>query len=332
MKMIIRNIYFTLAVSLLLIAVSMPAIAQPVPGDVENIPYLMTFGKNGGTSWGDDDFSQTYFFTIPVDYKQPFYIRVFDPDIGGEHDEINGVWNTRMLYSVYGGAQSWSHEDAKGIDPQGNYKSGTLLYSRNFGSDKPWDDKWYTFGPISPTEGEFVSKWNSYVFKIICDGLSGDDGNNYRYFLSREAEANRPIEGANAFTYEYSFRMWNDTVNVMHIYPFADSLCIYVKMHNFDWDADGDILVISEVRKGQLLKISGEDEWAEDQITVYPEERERSYDFQFHKRKDFLVRNNNVVIRVENQYGEMLPFFSVPLGGVPKYNAKIGVNQKSPGR
>ncbi|MEZ5000438.1 MAG: hypothetical protein R2744_07635 [Bacteroidales bacterium] len=39
--------------------------AQPVPAWDENIPYLMTFGKDGkNPSWGDDDFSQTFFFKI----------------------------------------------------------------------------------------------------------------------------------------------------------------------------------------------------------------------------------------------------------------------------
>jgi hypothetical protein len=326
----IRYINWLLAILAFTFASSVTSMAQPVPGIDENIPYLMTFGKDGKTSWGDDDFSQTFFFQIPLDYKEPFYIRVFDPDTGGEHDEINGTWNTRMLYSVYGGAECYSHENAKGIDPTGNYKSGTLLFSRAFGMDQAHDNKWYTFGPINPAEGEYVSKWNSYVFKIICDGVSGDDGNTYRYFLSRDANGNRPIEGANAFTYEYSFRMWNDTENVMHIYPFVDSACIFVKIWNFDWDSDGTILAISEVRKGQELKISGEDEWAEDRITVLPEEKERSYDFQFHKRKDFLVRNNNVVVRVENQYGEMLPFFSAPLGGIPVYKPQMGLNKLPP--
>jgi hypothetical protein len=304
------------------LTVTLSVLSQPVPGDVENVPYLMTFGRDGKTSWGDDDFSQTFFFSIPVDQKQPFYIRVFDPDTGGEHDEINGIWNTRMLYSVYGGAGCHSGEEAKGIDPKGNYKSGTLLFSRAFAQDKVYDNKWYTFGPINPTEGEFSEEWNSYIFKIVCDGLSGDDGNTYRYFLSREQNANRPIQGANAFTYEYTFRMWNDTTNVMHIYPFVDTACIFVKIWNFDWDNDGTILVVSEVRQGQLLKISGEDDWVEERITVLPEEKNRSYDFQFHKRKDFLVRNNNVVVRVANQYDEFLPFFIAPIGGVPVYKIK----------
>ena len=53
--------------------------SQPVPGEDENIEFLVTFGRQGETSWGDDDFSQTWFFAIPKDYTGRFYIRVFDP-------------------------------------------------------------------------------------------------------------------------------------------------------------------------------------------------------------------------------------------------------------
>jgi hypothetical protein len=53
--------------------------AQPVPAGDENIPYLMTFGPKASTSWGDDDFSQTFFFL--KNFSQPVYIR-FDPEIG----------------------------------------------------------------------------------------------------------------------------------------------------------------------------------------------------------------------------------------------------------
>lgn len=36
--------------------------SQPVPNVDENIPFLVVFGKKAPTSWGDDDFSQTFFF------------------------------------------------------------------------------------------------------------------------------------------------------------------------------------------------------------------------------------------------------------------------------
>lgn len=313
---------------LILLLLNTPEIsAQPVPSLDENIPHLVTFGKDGETSWGDDDFSQTFFFKIPVTYTNPFYIRVFDPDTGGEIDELKGVWDTKMSYSIYGGAECFSHEDAKGLHPGGNYRSGVLLASRTFGNEPQFDNNWYTFGPFNPTEGEFVAEFDGYIFKIICEGMEGDDGNLYNYYLSKERDENVPIEDGNAFTYKYTFRMWNDNdpANIAHIYPYVDTATIFVKQRNFDWDDDGYIRVVSVVRKGQLQSVSGEDNWAESQIKIYDEELNSSLDFQFIKKQSMLVKNNNVVISVENQYGELLPFFTIPIGGVPVYNANIVV-------
>ncbi len=311
--------------TLLLFLATIPVVSQPVPAEDENIPYLMTFGKDGKTSWGDDDFSSTFFFKIPDTYTEPFYIRVFDPDVGGETDEINGFWDTKMSYTIYGGTGCFSNDDAKGIQPTGEYRSGTLLASMVFGMNNRYDNQWYTFGPFNPTEGEYTEDFKGYIFKIITEGISGDDGNLYRYYLSKKPNENVPIEDANAFTYEYSFRMWNDRNEISHIYPYIDTACIFVKQVNFDWDGDGYIRVASVVRKGQLATISHEDDWAESKIQIQDEERNTSLDFQFIKRQDQLVRNNNVVISVENQYGEMMPFFTIPIGGVPVYNPSIRV-------
>ena len=71
---------------------------QAVPGKDENIPFLVTFGKYGKTSWGDDDFIQIFFFTIPKDFNRQFYIKVFDPDCGGENDEIQGDFNSKTIF------------------------------------------------------------------------------------------------------------------------------------------------------------------------------------------------------------------------------------------
>lgn len=302
--------------------------AQPVPNVDENIPFLVIFGKDAGTSWGDDDYSQSFFFLIPKDFNQPVYIRVFDPDTGGEHDEINGVWNSRTTYSVYGGQGSWSDDDAKGTDPAGNYKSGVLLATRTFGEDPRYDNNYYTFGPFNPTEGEYTDRWDGYVFKVIAEGIAGDDGNLYRYFLSTDPNTNKPVEGANAFAYEYTFRLHDNPEEVSHIYPYVDERTITVKLWNFDWDSDGFIKLVSVARKGQLAKVSGEDEWAESEFKILEEEKNTSLDIQLIKRKNPPVKNNNVVIYVKNQYGELLEFFTSPIGGVPKYKYSIGVKPK----
>jgi hypothetical protein len=306
--------------------------AQPVPGKDENIPFLVTFGKSGKTSWGDNDFYQIFFFSILKDFTQPFYIRVFDPDCGGANDEIQGEFNSKFLYSVYGGkgVDPDINEDSKGLDKGSNYKKGNLLASKIFGSEARYDNKYYTFGPFNPSEGDFNERWNSYIFKIVCEGVSGDDGNLYRYFLSRDANNNLPIEGANAFTYAYTFRMWNDFKSVAHIYPYIDTGVVFIKQSNFDWDNDGEILVVSRYKQGIEVPISNEDDWESSNIPIEPAEVNSSLDFQFHKRQGELVKNNNVVVTLKNQRGDALKFYSSPIGGVPVYIPKMNVTKISP--
>jgi len=192
----------TLVSIAMLVAATMVGKAQPVPAGDENIPYLMTFGSDAETSWGDDDFSQTFFFLIPKDFNQPVYIRVYDPDVGGTIDELNGTFDTRTTFSVYGGRECYTDPDAKETSPTGNYKSGNLLASKSFGVQAAYDNNWYTFGPFNPSEGEFVDQWEGYVLKVIAEGVTGDDGNLYRYYLSTKEDQNVPVEGGNAFAYE----------------------------------------------------------------------------------------------------------------------------------
>ena len=81
-------------------------------------------------------------------------------------------------------------------------------------------------------------------------------------------------------------------------------------------------MVVSRVRRGVQVKVSGQNNWEEDKIGIEPGEVGSSLDFQFHKKQEFLVRNNNVVISLENQRGDNLKFFSAPIGGVPVYEPK----------
>lgn len=310
---------------LLHVALSLPfasAMAQQFPGVEENIPFLITFGKNGLTSWGDDDFSQTFFFAIPKDQKDPVYVRVFDPDIGGQHDEMKGDFNTKCKFTVYGGVGAFTNPDAQGSGPEGSYDSGTQLTTKTFGVDPKNDNNWYTFGPFNPTEGEYVEQHGGYLFKVIAEGVSGDDGNIYKYFLSTRPDRNLEIEGANAFTYEYSFRLPNQPT-ICHIYPFVDKDVVSVQQHNFDWDDDGIIRIVSVARKGEIVRLSADDKWALSKHEITERELNTSLDIQLIKSKN--VNNNNVVLRVTNQYGKAVAFYSIPIGGPPKYKPVINV-------
>ena len=297
--------------------------SQVAPAIDENIPYLMTFGGNASTSWGDDDFCQIFFCVIPSSQKDPVYIRVYDPDTGGDLDEVKGEFNSVINFSVYAGKGSWSDTAAQSIHPAGNYKSGYLVSTRSFGTDLKYDKKWYSFGPFNPFEGEYVEKLGGRVFKIIAQGISGDDGNIYKYFLSTSQVDNVPVEGGNFFTYKYHFRLSDNQKHVCQIYPFVDDKTISIEVSNFDWDDDGVIRIFSVAKNGTLCDVSGEDNWKVKKFPIVPAEKNSTIEIQFIKNQTVQVRNNNVVVAVRNQYGISLPFYVIPIGGVPVYSPKI---------
>jgi hypothetical protein len=310
---------------LFILETGIPVFSQSAPQRDENIPYLMTFGGNAETSWGDDDFCQIFFCFIPSSQTDPVYIRVYDPDTGGDLDEVKGEFNTVVNFSIYSGIGCWSDTAAQSIHPTaaGNYKSGYLMTSKSFGADIKYDKKWYTFGPFNPSEGEYVEILGGRVFKIIAQGISGDDGNIYKYFLSTSPVENVAVEGGNFFTYKYHFRLPDDQKQICQIYPFVDDRTISVEVRNFDWDNDGIIRIFSNAKNGLSLGVSGEDNWIERKFPIVAEEKNSTIEIQFIKNQSLQVRNNNVVVAVRNQYGESLPFYVIPIGGVPIYSPKI---------
>jgi hypothetical protein len=153
--------------------------------------------------------------------------------------------------------------------------------------------------------------------------MCGDDGNLYRFFLSSDRKENRPVEGGNAFTYEYTFRLSNNQNNVSQIYPYLDDKVISVKIMNFDWDDDGFIRVVSVAKRGELCTISQEDNWETTTLPVTEAEKNTSMEIQFIKNSNKHIKNNNVAVIVQNQYGESLPFYVIPIGGRPVYKSVI---------
>jgi hypothetical protein len=297
--------------------------SQSAPAVDENIPYLVTFGGEAQTSWGDDDFCQIFFCLIPSSQNNPVYIRVYDPDTGGDLDELKGEFNTVVNFSIYGGAGCWSDTAAQSIHLRGNYKNGNLMSSKSFGTDPKYDKQWYSFGPFNPFEGEYVEKLGGHVFKIIAQGVSGDDGNLYRYFVSTSPVQNIAVEGGNIFTYKYHFRLPDDQKEVCQIYPFADDKTISIEVSNFDWDNDGIIRIFSVAKNGIPCDVSGEDNWIVRKFPIVEEEKSSTLEIQFIKNQSVQVKNNNVVIAICNQYGVSLPFYVVPIGGIPVYSPKI---------
>lgn len=309
------TLYGWLLISLLAFCSYSEGKAQMIPSRGENIEYLVTFGNQAPKGWGDDDYTQVFFFLIPQDFREAIYIRIFDPETGGELDQQNQGFNTKIKYSIYGGKGTHSDPDARKVDPVGNYRSGILLDSKTFGSETTFDKKWYTFGPFNPTEGELDPTFKGYIFKLIIQGVAGNDGNLYKLFLSTDMEENRKVEGGNGFTYEYSFRL-SKKGKAAQLYPYIDQEVVALKQNNFDFDNDGYIKLYSVSKNGHLMGTSKDNQWNQSSHQVGDAERGKSMNIQIIKTKDF---DNDMVLYVTNQYDQPVPFFAVPIGGPPKY-------------
>jgi len=311
---------YSLAVSIGLLLVGLQLRAQQVPAVDENIPFLVTFSMEADSAWGDDDNCQIFFFVVPETHKSPFFIRIFDPNVGGAHDENRGNFNSQTKFTMYGSGCYSNYSQRENKDPVGNYKRGNILFSKTFGAESTFDDAWFNFGPINPVEGQLREDLGGYVFKIIAQGGSGDDGNLYRYFMSTSNTANVPIEGGNAFTFEYSIRL-HSTNQVSHIYPYIDNATIAVKQNNFDFDNDAYITIISMSNPGLRVPMSTEGNWVNSRMEMTDKDKNSSLDVQIIKKGK--KGNNNVVFFITNQYGKFMPFYTIPIGVVPKKS--IGV-------
>lgn len=316
-----------LALTQILLLVVIAVMGQRIPNEIENIDYLVTFGKQAPASWGDDDHTQIFFFQLPEKYTEPFYLRVFDPDVGGKVDELQGGWNTQVKFSIYGGEGAHSNKDAKKVDPVGEYASGKLLEAKVFSNDSRYDSAWYTFGPFNPAEGEVDPEISrGRVFKVIAEGIAGDDGNLYQYFLSADPDVNEEIEGSNAFTYEYSFRLPSGNAEVSHIYPFLDKDVISITQHNFDFDYDGDLVIYSVSKNRHKMERSANLQWASSMHEITEEERNSTIDIQIIKQGKV---NNNMVFFLRNQYNEAIRFYGIPIGGPPRYKYIVNLDYYS---
>ena len=297
---------------------------QRVPNESENIDYLVTFGQDAPPNTGDDDHVQIIFFVVPYSHKEPVYLRIFDPDMGNKHDEFVGAPNTYTRFSVFGGKGAFSSKEARDVLLGSNYKTGNLLASQVFGENPEVDSEWFTMGPFNPLEGEEVPAFSGHLLKVIVEGLKGDDGNHYRFFLSEEATRNKTIEGANAFAYNYTFKL-HKAQTLAHIYPFIEKSVISITQHNFDFDGDGEILLYTVAKNRVKAKASGDNSWASSLHTITDAEKNLTMDIQIQKTSS---SENTMTVYITNQYDEAVPFFALPIGGPPKYKYNLKVTTK----
>src|SRR5919108_5722558 len=120
----------------------------------QEVPLSVTYGPAASTAEGDQDFRELIFFSVPADLQDRLYLRIFDPDTGGDHDlAYGGSENTETRYALFGGAGALvanvppSAEDLAG---------GELIREQNVAASSALGSKWQTLASFSPDQGELV--------------------------------------------------------------------------------------------------------------------------------------------------------------------------------
>jgi len=143
--------------------------SQPLPSEDESIPFVVTFSKGASLKYGDDDFTQTFFFVIPENTAKPFFIRIFDPETSGKHDEIYGPTNSKTRFSVYGGT----------ITINGSQEKQKLFFSKLFDKAQKYNCRFI----INFVIRDYDQLWQEIgspddVYKLWKDtGIYDGDGN-----------------------------------------------------------------------------------------------------------------------------------------------------------
>ncbi len=224
---------FPLFLLWMLILTASPAMTQ------EHRILLITYGADSLTVEGDNDHEQEIIIRVPTEIRYWLYLRIFDADVGGNLDAAFGFgqnWDTRTEFDFVGAKR---------------------LRREIFAVDEEKDHAWHSFVRFSPEEGERIN--GHYQFKLRVRGLSGDDGNLFDLFISRNPNENRAAKGVEMFSYEPTIRLPREKITAEMRFPVSDHVPEIV-VHGFDM-AHARMWVSTPFRSEIRVASSGQDEW-----------------------------------------------------------------------
>ena len=169
------------------------------------VDLLSTYGNMTVMENTSDASTRTLFFALPMQSSGSFYVRVFDPDCGGEYDRSNGLWETNTEFEVFGGTGCICIPGSVGGEAKSSGASGTLLDEKIFAYEPGIDGTWVTFGPFAVEQGEKLEGYDARFFKLLVVGTCGNDSNQFAVYLSSSDIQNKAVNGAAMYNNVYAF-------------------------------------------------------------------------------------------------------------------------------
>lgn len=253
------------------------------PNEETGLEWLFITGPEAPDTMGDDDHIQVFYLSLPAAYEDSFRIRIHDPGCLQPPDQQIGVYDSRFAVRVFGGDNLYFPVDF------GIREGGNLLYYQTFG-----DLAQELISPYIPLhKGALFTRENLFLFRLEIEGISGNDGNAYALSIEMKPD-NDKIRQARLLTRNLSFLLPDDPNLHSEIKIPVPALAEGISIRNFDWDEDGQIRVVSSVRKGQFVFTGKDAETKTALLKVFEAEKGDSLKVQFLKKKSSVVENNAV--------------------------------------
>jgi len=189
-----------LATVLMMYTLALPLVAAAV----ETAP-LVTYGPDAAAAEGDDDHLQVLLFQVPAEVGEPLFVRIFDADCGGAHDQVGVLPDCSTRFTVLGGAGAAALAAMSTPPTLDDLRAGTVLAQAEVGDDPAKDNEWFALPAIDPGTGDELD--GARVFKVLVEGVSGDAGNVYDVVLSKDPGRNVAPAGLRAVALAPTMRL-----------------------------------------------------------------------------------------------------------------------------
>jgi len=229
-----------------------------------DMPLLVTYGNKAPIREGDPTFRQVIYISLPADLKERVYIRLFDPDTGGDHDLIYTRPDTTTRFALFGGDGAFAGDEATGRgESEAELTGGKLLREKTYSEDNRFDGQWSTFALVSPSQGEEIE--GRRVFRLLVEGLDGNDGNLYGVVASLRDRRNLEPEDVRLFSFAPTIRVPNRSTLTELRFDVPDGQDT-LTVDNFD-AAHGHVALTTRFRSLKL-RPSGQGNWSSSAVTL----------------------------------------------------------------
>lgn len=235
---------------------------------------LVVYGALAPTREGDVDHREVVFFSLPKDFSDRVYVRVFDPEMRGEHDfRYGGGGNTETIFRVYGGDGAFSAVPlptpvADGSRPSKQTRDdvlapqpGNILREAAFGTAPDTDGQWVSLGAVRARQGEVIG--DRAWFRIEVLGAGGDDGNGFNLDVSLLRDTHRRPEGLEMLAYQPTLRWPGSGPGTRVEFAAPDA---GMTVQNFD--AAAADLRLNRMFSDVALRASGQNIWASEDVAA----------------------------------------------------------------